>query len=254
MQSIFRAWNVAATPIRRRRSAPSLRNRKAAMGVESLEQRMALTAAPFIGLAPASDTGARGDGITRIANPVFTGVAPARSMVSVFADGQLLGTTKASVRGAWSLRTPAPLVDGGYTITGTAVLGVQPPIALRPLSMVVDRTPPTASLTYDVVNGRATLTFSEPVSGVRAANLILSGRSQSGVTVASVPIKDSRAEFYVGTITISRSSDGKTFTFQEQLTLAEPGRYTLAFVRKGVTDLAGNLPAAGASTPEFKID
>ena len=61
-------------------------------------------------------------------------------------------------------------------------------------------------------------------------------------------INDVRARPYVGLITLSQSSDGMTFAFQEQLTLAEPGTYTLSFVRTGVTDRAGNLPAAGVST------
>jgi hypothetical protein len=47
---------------------------------------------------------------------------------------------------------------------------------------------------------------------------------------------------------MSQSSDGRTFTFQEQLTLAEPGTYTLSFVKAGVTDRAGNPLAAGAVT------
>jgi len=221
------------------------------MGVESLEQRLALAvAAPSIGLAAASDTGVRGDGITRLVRPVFAGTAAARSSVVVYADGQLLGVATATVRGAWSLATPAarPLTAGAHTVTAYAVDAGQVWSTATPMSMAVDPTPPTASLAYDSVNGRATLTFSEPVSGVQLSSLILSGRTRSGVTIASVPIKDSRAQLYVGLITMSQSSDGKTFTFQEQLTLAEPGTYTLSFLKTGVTDRAGNALAAGAST------
>jgi hypothetical protein len=221
------------------------------MGLESLEQRMALTvAAPSIGLTAASDTGIRGDGITRLVRPVFAGTAPARSSVVVYADGQLLGIATATVRGAWSLPTPAgrPLAAGNHTMTAYAVGRGGVWSTVSTLSMAVDPTPPTASLVYDSVNGRATLTFSEPVSGVRASNLLLSGRTQSGVTIANVPINNPRARAYVGLITMTQSPDGKTFTFQEQLTLAEPGTYTLSFVRTGVTDRAGNLPAAGVST------
>ena len=221
------------------------------MGVESLEQRMALTvAAPSIGLTAASDTGVRGDGITRLVRPVFAGAAPARSSVVVYADGQLLGITTATVRGAWSLATPAarPLTAGAHTLTAYAVGAGSVWSTATPLWMAVDPTPPTASLSYDAVNGRATLTFSETVSGVQLSNLILSGRTRYGVTIANVPIKDSRAQLYVGLITMSQSSDGRTFTFQEQLTLAEPGTYNLSFVKTGVADRAGNPLAAGAST------
>jgi hypothetical protein len=226
------------------------RSREVPIGVESLEQRLALAvAAPSIGLAAASDTGIRGDGITRLARPVLTGVAPARSSVVVYADGQLLGITAATARGAWSLATPAarPLTAGAHTITAYAVGAGNVWSAATPMWMAVDPTPPTASLSYDSVNGRATLTFSEPVSGVQLSSLLLSGRTRSGVTIASVPIKDSRAQLYVGLITMSQSSDGRTFTFQEQLILAEPGTYTLSFVKTGVADRAGNPLAAGAS-------
>jgi len=220
------------------------------MGLESLEPRMALTvAAPSIWLAAASDTGVRGDGITRLPRPVFTGVAPARSNVVVYADGQLLGVTTATVRGVWSLATPAarPLTTGAHIMTAYAVGAGQVWSTATPMWMAVDPTPPTASIAYDSVNGRATLTFSEPVSGVRVSSLTLSGQTQSGVTIANVPINDVRARPYVGLITLSQSPDGKTFTFQEQLTLAEPGTYTLSFARTGVADRAGNPPAAVAS-------
>ena len=252
LQSIVRACRSAAKPTRHRRhSSGGPRTRTSSMTLESLEQRMALTvAAPFISLTPASDTGVRGDGITRLVRPVFAGTAAARSSVVVYADGQLLGVATATVRGAWSLATPAarPLTAGAHTVTAYAVGAGQVWSTATPMWMAVDPTPPTASLTYDSVNGLATLTFSEPVSGVRLSSLILSGRTRSGVTIASVPIKDSRAQLYVGLITMSQSSDGKTFTFQEQLTLAEPGTYTLSFLKTGVTDRAGNTLAAGAST------
>ena len=211
---------------------------------------MALTvAAPSIRLAAASDTGVRGDGITRLARPVFAGAAPARSSVVVYADGQLVGITTATVRGAWSLATPAarPLTTGAHTMTAYAVGAGSVWSTATPMWMAVDPTPPTASLVYDSVNGRATVTFSEPVSGVRASSLILAGRTESGVVIPNVAINNVRARPYVGLITMSQSSDGRTFTFQEQLTLAEPGTYTLSFVKTGVVDRAGNPLAAGAS-------
>ncbi len=218
------------------------------MGLESLEQRMALTvAAPSIGLTAASDTGIRGDGITRIVRPVFAGTAAARSSVVVYADGQLLGVTTATARGTWSLAAARPLTAGAHSLTAYAVGRGQVWSTATPMWMAVDPTPPTASLAYDSINARATVTFSEPVSGVRLSSLILSGRTQAGVTINNVPIKDSRASLYVGLITLSQSPDGKTFAFQQQLALAEPGTYTLSFVKTGVVDRAGNPLAAGAS-------
>jgi len=225
------------------------------MGLEPLERRMALTvAAPSIRLAAASDTGIRGDGITSVVRPVFTGTAPARSTVFVYADGKPLGVATATAQGAWSLATPAAktLELGVHEITASARSRAEVWSAVTKISMTVDPAP-TASLTYDSVNGRATLTFSEPVSGVQLSNLRLSGRSQSGYTITNVPITDSRARQFVGLITLSQSPDSTTFTFQEQLILAEPGRYTLSFIKAGVVDRAGNPLAAGVSTAPFTI-
>ena len=221
------------------------------MGLESLEQRMALTVAvPSIRLAKASDTGVFNDGITRLAKPVFIGTAPPRSSVFVYADGQLLGRTTATVGGAWSLATPParPLSVGGHIMTVNAVRagGVS---TATPMWMAVDPTPPTASLTYDSLNGRATLTFSEPVAvpAVRAANLRLSGRTELGL-LASISITDPRARALVGSITMTASENNTKFTFQEERVLAVSGQYTLSFLRTGVTDLAGNPLAVGAIT------
>ena len=257
LRSTVRAWVSAAQPTRRHRRERSGGPRKpvASMGLESLEQRMALTvAAPSIGLTAASDTGIRGDGITRLVRPVFAGAAAARSSVVVYADGQLLGVTTATARGTWSLATPAarPLTAGAHTLTAYAVGPGQVMSTATPMWMSVDPTPPTASLAYDSVNGRATLTFSEPVSGVRLSSLLLSGRTQAGVSITNVHIKDSRASLYVGLIRLSQSPDGRTFTFQQQLVLAESGTYTLSFVRTGVADRVGNPLAAGAAT-RFEI-
>ena len=112
--------------------------------------------------------------------------------------------------------------------------------------MAVDPTPPTASLAYDSVNGRATLTFSEPVSGVRAANLLITGRTELGL-LTNVSITDPRAKTLVGLITVTPSENNTKFTFQEQFTLAVSGTYTLSFVKTGVVDYAGNPLAAGAA-------
>jgi hypothetical protein len=226
------------------------------MGLESLEQRMALTvAAPSIRLAAASDTGIRGDGITRIAKPVFTGTASPRSSVVVYADGQLLGITKATVRGAWSLATPAarPLTAGAHTMTAYSVGARNVWSTATPMSMAVDPTPPTASLTYDSLNGRATLTFSEPVSvsAVRAANLRLSGRTELG-SLTNVSITDPRARALVGSITMTASENNTKFTFQEERILAVSGQYTLSFLERGVVDGVGN-PLAKVAPISFTI-
>ena len=247
-RSIIGACMSAAKPPRRRPGVAGRRNREASMDLEPLEQRMALTVAPTsIWLAAASDTGIRGDGITRLARPVFAGTAPAGSSVVVYADGNRLGFATATPQGAWRFPTPVamPLVSGAHTITASAFSKAKVLGTATPLSITVDQTSPTASLAYDSLNGIATLTFSEPVSGVRIANLRLTGRTELGV-LTNVSITDPRRNL-VGSITMTPSENNTKFTFQEQLILAVSGSYTLSFVKTGVVDRAGNPLAAGAS-------
>ena len=215
---------------------------------------MALTAAPTVGLTAASDTGIRGDGVTNLARPAFTGAAPARSTVFVAADGNLLGVTTATAGGRWTFTTPAvrPLAFGDHLITAYALKPGQPLSAPSTIWLSRDATPPTVSLAYDAVNGRATLTFSERVIGVRQSNLYLSGQTQAGTAISATPVDSAQLRPIVGRITMSQSPDGKTFTFQEQLTLAEPGIYTLTLVKAGIMDLAGNPLAAGVAT-SFRV-
>lgn len=254
LQSIVRTYVAATRPTQRRRAA-GLRSREASMGLESLEQRMALTvAAPSIRLAAASDTGVLGDGITRLGRPVFVGTAPARSIVVVYADGQPLGTTTATVRGAWSLATPAarPLTAGAHTLTAYAVGARSVWSTATPMWMAVDPTPPTASLSYDPtfkatptgpVTGRVTLTFSEPVRGVKLANMLFTDHGARFTVALGSPALRS----YVGPITTTQLSD-RSYAFTPAVKAFATGTYSLTFAKTGVADLAGNPLAAGAAT------
>jgi len=229
------------------------------MGLESLEQRMALTvAAPSIRLAAASDTGIVGDGITRLARPVFTGAAPARSSVVIYADGQLLGITRAAVNGAWSLATPAakPLATGAHALAAYAVGPGQVWSTATPMWMAVDPKPPTATLAYDStfkatpngpVTGRVTLTFSEPVQGVKLANMLFTDHGARLTVALGSPVLST----YVGAITTTQLSD-RSYAFTPAVQAFAPGTYSLTFQKTGVADRAGNPLAANAVT-SFRI-
>lgn len=256
LRSVIRACGTAASQGRRRQTGTRApRPQTAAIGLESLEQRLALAvAAPSIGLAAASDTGVRGDGITRLARPVFTGVAPARSSVVVYADGQLLGITTATVRGAWNLATPAgrPLTAGAHVIAAYAVGAGKVWSTATPMWMAVDPTPPTATLSYDPnfkatptgpVTGRVTLTFSEPVKGVSLAKLSFTDHGAR----FTVPLGSPALRSYVGPITTTQLSD-RSYAFTPAVQAFASGTYSLTFAKTGVVDFAGNPLAAGAVT------
>ena len=70
--------------------------------------------------------------------PIFSGMAPANTMVSVFDNGTLLGTTVADNAGAWRFEPPAFMNPGNHTITvnSTSALGVSGLSA--PMSILVN--------------------------------------------------------------------------------------------------------------------
>ena len=70
-------------------------------------------------LAPGSDGGTKGDGMTNVAAPVFVGTAEAGSAVAVFDAGARLGGTTAGSDGQWSFASPG-LTDGSHTVTAIA--------------------------------------------------------------------------------------------------------------------------------------
>ena len=88
----------------RRSTDPDRRSRarraEGLLALEALEGRRALAVtAPTIRLMVASDTGVKGDGITRLAQPAFAGFAPRGAYVAVYAQGDtLLGVARANLK------------------------------------------------------------------------------------------------------------------------------------------------------------
>ncbi|MDR3432616.1 MAG: DUF4347 domain-containing protein, partial [Rouxiella aceris] len=72
-------------------------------------------------LATGSDTGSsHSDGITNNNQPTVTGTAEANSSVTVYIDGEAVGTTTADESGAWSYNLTTPLSDGNHSLRTTA--------------------------------------------------------------------------------------------------------------------------------------
>ena len=232
------------------------------MGIESLEQRMALSVStPSIRLAAASDSGIKGDGITRVAQPVLTGVAAKGSLVSVWDNGgALTGVAKAGVSGAWSLKTPArkALRPGDQIVTATATNSATREVSgPGSLWIKLDTTKPLVeSISYDVNNCVAVLTFSKPVVGVRLAGVFLVGYARELRQNISVSLSDPEVNKFIGRVTLNRSPDMKTYTMNHYpMRLAEPGSFRLTAVARGsgIRDFAGN-PLAFNATTFFTID
>ena len=96
------------------------------------------------------DGSADSDGITADHTPTFRGTAPAQSIVEVYDGGALLGATRATesgdwtlTRGEWILEAGDELADGSHEITYTFTpVGGTTSDQSGPLSITVDATPP----------------------------------------------------------------------------------------------------------------
>jgi hypothetical protein len=108
-------------------------------------------------LAPASDTGTLGDGITYANRPIITGTAEANSTVKLYdTDGiTLLGTGTANNLGAWSITSNAlSLGNHSLTVKQVDVAGnVSNASSALVLSIVAAPVTPTEPTTPTVVDG-----------------------------------------------------------------------------------------------------
>ena len=101
---------------------------------------------PTIRLAPTSDSGVAGDGITKVADPTFTGVAKAGSTIKVQIDGRTAGTALANAAGVWRFAPATPLANGDHAITATAVDVAGNVSTAAHLSVQIETTSPTPTI------------------------------------------------------------------------------------------------------------
>jgi hypothetical protein len=184
------------------------------------------TAAPNVpaiaGITP--DTGAAStDGFTSSSSPTLLGSAEANSTVSVYQNGQLVGTCSADSKGNWRYDTEN-LANGTYTFLAlTADLAGNKSAVSAPFKVTVDTQSPNAAtpqlaVSLGVASDGALLTVSTPT---------LFGTAKAGDTVAIVD-----GDTILGTV-VADSKGNWTFTCP---TLAN-GDHELAVF---VTDLSGN--------------
>jgi hypothetical protein len=103
----------------------------------------AAMAAPV--LAAGSDSGAPGDGITKVAKPTFKGTAEANAQVTLYDGAAVLGTATADGLGVWTFTPAANLSDSAHAITARQAdrAGNQSDAGVA-LSLTVDTLAPAA--------------------------------------------------------------------------------------------------------------
>ncbi|ELJ7708173.1 non-fimbrial adhesin SiiE [Salmonella enterica] len=75
------------------------------------------TPIPTVMLHDSADSGVKGDMITKINAPLFTGMAEANAKVSIYVDGVLSGEAIAGDDGVWNFQFTTALSDGSHDVT-----------------------------------------------------------------------------------------------------------------------------------------
>lgn len=198
------------------------------------------TIAPAAPAAPtldaASDSGiSSSDGVTNIRTPTFTGTAEPGSTVRLFSDGTLVGSTVASVSGAYTVTSGSLLAEGTRSITVRAV---------DPADNVSTSSPST-SITIDVTApaapGRPKLMASSD-SGRSNNDFITNDNTPTMWDNASGAGAIQGVSLYANDVLVGTSTATPDYTVTSSL-LAD-GVYTMTV--RG-SDTAGNLSAASLS-------
>jgi hypothetical protein len=179
-----------------------------------------------------SNTGVVGEGITNVQAPTLSGTAEANSTVTVYRNGQAVGTVAAGSSGAWNFPSQN-LGDGSYafTVTATDLAGNVSPVSAAytvtldthaPSQPVVTGISPDSGIVGDAITNAQNLTVlgtAEPYSTVQ-------------VSLGSQPI---------GTAVTNGSGN---WVFDYTGTTLAPGSYSFTAT---ATDAAGNT--SGLSHP-----
>ncbi|MGN7161776.1 Ig-like domain-containing protein, partial [Sphingomonas sp. SAFR-052] len=187
----------------------------------------AIEAPTLTGLSARSDTGVKGDDISRVAKTGLTGTAEAGATVTVFVDGVAMGTAKANSLGQWSFANPV-LSDGLHDAYVTAVDAAgNASLPSGTYSFTVDTLAPTLG---------ATLLSADSDSGVLGDGItniapVLEGVAEAGSTV-TLTIDGVEAASIV--------ADAVTGAWSYTPTNLGEGRHSVS-VR--ATDIAGNASA-----------
>ncbi len=75
------------------------------------------TPIPTVMLHDSADSGVKGDMITKINTPLFTGMAEANAKISIYVDGVLSGEAIAGDDGVWNFQFTTALSDGSHDVT-----------------------------------------------------------------------------------------------------------------------------------------
>ena len=191
------------------------------------------------------------DAITNDQTLMIFGTAVPGAQVDVFRDGQLLGTVIASPSGDWSFDgTATVLSEGQYDFSARARVGANTSVPSESLRVIVDLTPPPASIpkptdTGSLSTDNVTRTLRE-VTGTAEAD------SSVELWLDSVQQEVSIYESALFLVSVAYASNDRhwKFSFDEYARLTT-GTHTL---RTRTTDLAGNSTDSANVTFQYVTD
>ncbi|WP_260923247.1 Ig-like domain-containing protein [Novosphingobium sp. 9] len=222
------------------RASDAVGNQSAATSAFNLTVDTTAPAAPVI-VSATDDVGASqgvvsSGGTTDDAAPLLAGTAEANTIVSIYNNGALLGTTTANASGAWTYTPPSQLAEGSHAFTATArdAAGNLSSTS-NTYSITVDTTAPLvpsiASVTDDVGSVQGTLANGAATDDTRPA---LTGSAEANSTVS---IYDNGT--LIGTTATNASG---VWTYTPTTALAD-GSHSFTI---RATDATGNVSAASS--------
>ncbi len=171
-------------------------------------------------LLAASDSGVKGDRITNITRPTFTGTAVAGAKVTILSNGIAVGSATAATNGAYSVAVITPLANGVHTITATATVGTVTSAQSAKVYVTIDTTIPATP---------GTPTLSQMFSNVAS----IKGTTDSDTTVS----------LYANGVLVGRGMDYRG-TYIISTTPLTNGTHSIVAV---ATDAAGNVSHPSAA-------
>lgn len=184
-----------------------------------------------------NDTGASAsDDLTRATKPVVGGTGVLGETITLYGDGQVLGTTTVGGDGTWSVASGTALGDGSHELaaTATSAAGVTGP-ASSPLAIVIDTVAPATPA------GIMVSADGVPINSPAAVNA-------SSLTISGTAEADGVVTFYVNSVATATAvvdHGGHWSRTFDATTLSGVQRFA-----ETVTDAAGN---ASVVTPSFKV-
>ncbi|MDQ2911095.1 MAG: Ig-like domain-containing protein, partial [Actinomycetota bacterium] len=191
-------------------------------------------------LDPATDSGASAtDGVTNVASPTVVGSAQSGSIVNVYVDGTLKGSSTAAGDGTFSIAV-GPLAQGAHSVTVAAAdAAANESLPSDPFAVTIDTIAPVVPSVPD-------LTAADDTGASNSDNVtkdptpILVGSAETGATV----------RLHSGGVVIGTGTAGAGNTYSVKTNLLADGVYPIS---ASATDLAGNASAV-SSTLSVTID